>query len=145
MLVSRGASAPGNHAFLDKHQRFFHIKTLSFWPIVACKIIHMAPQVPTNWRGGTQACLLNISQYPNQVDGEHLPEGPGGSRGSPTPVKQPARSSSKWATTEKQPLARSWIWTGRCADQSAIILAWVATLIWRDHQGVEGCLCDMVA
>ena len=26
---------------------------------VACKIIHMAPQVPTNWRGGTQACLLN--------------------------------------------------------------------------------------
>ena len=27
------------------------------------------------------------SQYPNQVDGKHLPKGPGGSRGSPTPVK----------------------------------------------------------
>ena len=41
------------------------IKTHLFWPIVACKIIQMAPQVPTNWRGGTQACLLNIQPTTN--------------------------------------------------------------------------------
>ena len=41
------------------------IKRHFFWPIVACKIIRMAPQVPTNWRGGTQACLLNKQCEPS--------------------------------------------------------------------------------
>ena len=70
MIFSWGASTPENHAFFDKNHRFF-IKTLSFWPIAACEIIHMAPQVPTNWRGGTQACLLNIYIYVMTPVGAH--------------------------------------------------------------------------
>ena len=67
----------------------------------------MIPTPPHPPRPPTQSQYLLAlgsrlaSQYPNQVDGEHLPEGPGGSRGSPTLVKQAARSSPKWATADR--------------------------------------------
>ena len=60
LLFCRDASIPGNYDMFDQKRAFFHRKRFRSGQPLRAKLYTWAPQVPTNWRGGTRACLLNI-------------------------------------------------------------------------------------
>ena len=54
---------PGNYEIFDQKHTFFNRKRFRSGQPLRAKLYTWAPQVPTNWRGGTQACLLNNTLY----------------------------------------------------------------------------------